>query len=630
MGDAEDIERRIADMAAMVQHRGPDDTGSWSDGRVGLGYTRLAIHDLTPAAHQPMADESGSVRLVFNGEIYNFEVLREELTGLGHTFTSNSDTEVLLRGYLEWGERVLERLRGMFAFAVWDDRRALLLIARDRLGQKPLNYAWLGTSLLFGSEIKSILRWPGFPRVANLGAIDSYFLYRYVPGTDTAFAGVHRLEPAHYLTVDASGRMEKHRYWSLPEPMPLRRVHDREALKLELIEQLDDAVTARMTADVPLGAFLSGGVDSSAVVASMALNSAEAVRTFTVGFRQQSIDERRYARIVAERYNTQHSEYVVTPDVAALSSSLAWFYGEPNADEATIPAYCISAIASRHVTVALNGDGGDESFLGYRRHAGARAGDWIDRVPRGLRVGMAGLGRSAPFQSPNRSIRNIGKVLAGSTRTPAERYTDWVTYASDDLFEAVATAGLREHVYQAAVDRFAPYFERDDRSEDAASRADLTTNMNENLQVRVDIATMANGLEGRSPFLDHHLVEWAATIPALDKMHRLETKSLLKEAMLPRLPREVMYRPKQGLFMDLSFLTEQQGFIRDMVLSPEARQRGLFDTDRVAALLERGDTGANKNNAAVWMLFVLEQWFQTWIDPPTIPLRPPATPNIDG
>ncbi len=627
---ADVVERRVHAMAEMVRHRGPNDIAAWSNGCVGLGYTRLAIHDLTPAASQPMADASGMVRLVFNGEIYNYVDLRTELRHRGHAFKSDSDTEVLLHGYLEWGDEVLGRLRGMFAFAVWDGRQHRLLLARDRLGKKPLNFAWSGSTFLFGSEIKAILRWPGFPRRPNLPAIDRFFLYRHVPGTDTAFAGVHRLEPAHCLNIDASGRMEKRRYWQLPEPASIQREADRNQLKEELLAHLDDAVKVRMTADVPLGAFLSGGVDSSAVVASMALNSAEPVRTFTVGFRRQAIDERQHARMVAQRYHTQHTEYVIPLDVLALSPSLAWFYGEPNADEVTIPSFCIAAIAARSVRVALNGDGGDESFFGYRRHAGARVGMWIDHLPRMLRRGLASTGRSRAFDGRGAVLRNIGKVLAGADSTPAERYTDWVTYGSDALFDAVATSAAREQLYEEAVARFEPCFSGDIRADDASARADLAAGMSDALQVRVDIATMANGLEGRSPFLDQHLVEWAARIPARDKMHRLELKGLLKEALLARLPREVLYRPKQGLFMDFAFLDAQRDAIRDVVLSPEARARGLFHPESVKRLLDGNYTYIGKRKAALWMLYILEQWFQMWIDPPALPVSPPSAPPLEA
>ncbi len=629
IGSPEDVEERVRRMIDMVQHRGPDDSGTWSDGRVGLASTRLAILDLSPAAHQPMADASGRIRLVFNGEVYNFVDLREELIGLGHRFRSTSDTEVILLGYVQWGERVVARLRGMFALAIWDADRDRLLIARDRLGQKPLNYAWSGGSLVFGSEIKSLLRWPGFERTPNLTALSQYFQFRYVPGTDTAFSGVHRLEPAHFMTVDALGRIEKHRYWDLPEPVSGPR-RDPRALREDLLVHLDEAVRLRMISDVPIGAFLSGGVDSSAVVSSMAMASPEPVRTFTVGFETAGIDERRYARMVAERCGTSHREYVVSPDIEGVITSLAWFYGEPFADEVAIPTYCISAIARREVTVALNGDGGDESFFGYRRHAASRVGARIDHIPRPLLRIVSAAGGLPGFQGSNRTIRNFGKALAAAARAPVERYTDWVTYGSDDLLDALATGPSREQLYTDALDRFAPFFADGIRPDDAASRADLQTLLNEGLQVRLDIATMATGLEGRSPFLDHVFVEWAATIPATQKMRRLKLKSLLKEALLPRLPREVMYRPKQGLFMDFSFLSDQKELICDMILSPEAATRGLLDPTRVRALLHRHYNGGNRLAAEVWMLFILEQWFQMWIDPPAVPDHPPPTPRIDA
>lgn len=628
IGSPEAIEARVGDMAGMLRHRGPDDFGTWSDGRVGLGFARLSIIDLSYAAHQPMVDESGNIRLIFNGEIYNFRQLREQLIELGHHFKSTSDSEVILRGYVQWGDGVVARLRGMFAFAIWDGDRQRLVLARDRIGQKPLNYAWAGSSLVFGSEIKALLRWPGLDREANLEALQQYFLFRYVPGTETAFVGVHRLEPAHYLTIDADGRIEKHRYWEPPPPAsgPKR---DQATLEAELLEQLDEAVRLRMVSDVPLGAFLSGGVDSSAVVASMALASSDPVRTFTVGFgKDTGIDERKYARMVAERYGTNHTEYVISPDVEAITNRLAWFYGEPYADEVTIPTYCISAIARRDVTVALNGDGGDESFLGYRRHAASKLGARFDHVPAALRTAIARLGRHPRFQSHNRTVRNVSKALAGAARTPAERYTDWVTYGTDELLDAVVTDATRDQVYQRAVDRFAPYFAGDIRPEDAAARADMQSLLNENLEVRVDIATMANSLEGRSPFLDHKFIEWAVAIPPHQRMRGLDLKHLLKKALLPRLPREVMYRPKQGFFMDFAFLTENEGMVRDMVLAPEAKRRGILDPTRIEALVNRHYADGLHYNAEVWMLYILEQWFQMWIDPPTIPLSPPPAPAI--
>jgi asparagine synthase (glutamine-hydrolysing) len=615
-------------MAEMVRHRGPDDLGSWSDGRVGLGHARLSIIDLSHAAHQPMVDEAESVRLVYNGEIYNFPQLRQELLGLGHHFKSTSDTEVILRGYLQWGAGVVARLRGMFAFALWDGSGHRMLLARDRIGQKPLNYGWAGSTFVFGSEIKSILRWPGFERSANLDALQQYFLFRYVPGTDTAFNGIFRLEPAHYALIDASGRMEKHRYWELPEPGsgPKR---DEATLCGELLEQLDEATHMRMISDVPLGAFLSGGVDSSAIVASMAQASTEPVRTFTVGFEADTgIDERRYARMVAERYGTNHTEYVINPDVDAISHTLAWHYGEPYADEVTIPTYCISAIARRDVTVALNGDGGDESFLGYRRHAASRLGARLDFLPMAARRLLARLGESNRFDSHNRTVRNVGKALLGAAASPVERYTNWVTYGSHDLLDLLATQTAREELYAEARRRFEPFFAPGIRPEDAASRADMQALLNENLEVRVDIATMANSLEGRSPLLDHKLIEWAVGVPARQRMRGLELKYLLKKALLERVPREVMYRPKQGFFMDFAFLSAREEMIRDVVLSPRVAERGLLDPVGVRLLVEQHYNGGNKHHAEIYMLFILEQWFQMWIDPPEIPVAPPPKPTI--
>jgi asparagine synthase (glutamine-hydrolysing) len=365
---------RLKDMVTVLHHRGPDDEGIWWDGTCGLAHARLSIIDLSPAGHQPMGSGDGRVWVSFNGEIYNFQELRRELEAKGIVFRSRSDTEVIAEGYQVWGLDVFSRLRGMFALAIWDKASKRLVLARDRVGKKPLVYADLGNSLLFGSEIKSVLAWPGVDRSPDLAALDEYLSLQYVPAPRTAFKAIQKLAAAHYMVFEADGhggwrRNEPVRYWRLPAPRQAGARASSRELEEQLVAQLEEAVRVRLVSDVPLGAFLSGGVDSSAVVAMMARVGSGRVKTFSIGFPNPDYDETRYARMVAERYDTDHEEMTVEPDAARVIPRLIWQYGEPFADPSMIPTYYVSEIARRKVTVALNGDGGDEAFMGYGRYA---------------------------------------------------------------------------------------------------------------------------------------------------------------------------------------------------------------------------------------------------------------------
>jgi asparagine synthase (glutamine-hydrolysing) len=395
LGDCATIRRNLAGMAGAVAHRGPDGQGVWTDGVVGLGHARLAVIDLSDLAAQPMADTDGAVHLSYNGEVYNYEELRRELTALGHRFRTASDTEVILEGYKRWDIGVLERLRGMFALALWDTRTRRFILARDRLGQKPLYYTRQHGMLLVASEIKGLLAWPSIERTPKLAAINQYLSFQYVPTPDTAFEGIHMLPPATAMIVESGGATETIRYWSLPHPVAAKKrpIAD---LEEELRQRLDEAVEMRLTSDVSIGAFLSGGIDSASVVASMARVSDTPVKTFTIGFDEPSFDERRYARMVSERYGTEHHEMVVRPDAVDILPKLIWHYGQPFADSSAVPTYYLAEFTRRHVTVALNGDGGDESFLGYPRYAGAMLGGYVDAIPKPLRRALGVLGRNLP------------------------------------------------------------------------------------------------------------------------------------------------------------------------------------------------------------------------------------------
>ena len=621
-----DIEARLWAMIGTLRHRGPDDEGVWTDGLGALAHARLSIIDLSPAGHQPIPSADGEVWLTYNGEIYNFNQLRDELAVIGYVFRSRTDSEVIANGWHAWGPRLFGRLRGMFALALWDRRSRRLVLARDRVGKKPLYYVppaeTNGQAFLFGSEIKAPLAWPGLARIPNLEAIDQYLTLQYVPASDTAFTGIKRLPPAHYLVVgtDPEGRWnepELVRYWELPEPQTARAPADLAGLQHELVAHLEEAVRLRMISDVPLGAFLSGGVDSSAVVAMMARAGAGPVKTFSIGFPAKEYDETRYARLVAERYGTEHEEFIVEPDAVAILPRLVWHYGEPFADPSAIPTYYVSQMARRSVTVALNGDGGDEAFLGYARYQAMRHLDRLDRLPSAGRIALARLCALAPASIGRRlRLAQIGDILGAPIEAPERRYAGTIAFFGDSDKAAgygEAMRGLLEH---SALDLLTPYFARAGSLVGGANWADFHTYLPDDLMVKVDVASMAHGLETRSPLLDHVLLEWAARIPAEAKMAGGRTKALFKAAMAPYLPAEILRRKKMGFGcpIDQWLRRELKDLAYDTLLAPVARERGLMRPDYVKRLLDEHCAYRANHHTRLWALLMLELWFRTWID----------------
>jgi asparagine synthase (glutamine-hydrolysing) len=627
-------EARLWAMIATLRHRGPDDEGVWTDGRAGIAHARLSIIDLSPAAHQPMASADGAVWITYNGEVYNFAEIRQELDALGYPFRSRSDTEVIVNGWHAWGPKIFTRLRGMFALAIWDRRSQSLILARDRLGKKPLYYAATTTAFLFGSEIKALLTWPGVPRTADPSTIDRYLTLGYVPAPDTAFAGIRKLPAAHYLVVEARadknlGAPELVRYWRLPEPRATRRHRRTSDLKRELVGHLEEAVRLRLISDVPLGAFLSGGVDSSAVVATMARVGGGTVKTFSIGFSAKEYDETRYARMVAERYATDHQELVVEPDAVAVLPRLVWHYGEPFADPSAVPTYYVSKLARQEVTVALNGDGGDECFLGYRRYKAMRYVSWLDGMPSWSRAELARLLGLAPLTAQQRfKIPRIRGVLQAPKQRPGRRYAFTLAPFTDEDKEDCYSWAMRDQLGRSALDLLEPYFAEADSLVAGANWADIHTYLPDDLMVKVDVASMAHGLEARSPLLDHVLMEWAVGLPEEVKMARGVTKALFKSAMEPYLPAELLYRPKMGFScpVDHWFRNEIKELAYDTLLSQSARQRGLFRPDYVQRLLDEHCGFTRDHHTRLWALLMLELWFRMWIDAPAEAeiLRPAA------
>ncbi len=600
---AEVMAARVEAMASQIDHRGPDAKGLRVMGPCGLGHRRLAIIDLNPRASQPMSTADERLWVVFNGEIYNFLELRAELEGVGCVFRTTSDTEVLLHGWRVWGEAMVARLRGMFAFALWDDIEQSLILVRDRLGKKPLYYHAGGEAFLFASEIKSMLTWPGFERRVDLSAIHDYMTYHYCIGEQSAFVGVRKVPPAHYMVVRRGRPPRLERYWELAAIDPRNGARSHADLARELVERLDDAVACRMIADVPLGAFLSGGVDSSAVVARMATMSSQPVKTFSVGFDIAGFDETPFALQVAERYRTDHHAFMMDYDLVSELPRLIWHYGEPYADSSALVTFALAREIRRHVTVALTGDGGDEIFLGYSRYL--RFKTFVERWRDGVRPRL-------PYEP----------VLPGEATLLRDHYGRWIGSFREEHKQGGYGPALAEYLLTTSIDRLGLTLEKAtaDNAMDLAARVEVGGYLPDDLNVKADIATMAVALEGRSPFLDHQFADWAASLPqdrrVFERDGALETKALLKLAMEPYLPPEILYRRKQGFSVPVKHWMrfEIRDFMVETLTSQRFRERGLISPRYVAFLLERHLSEEEDHGTRLWSLLCLELWYQTFID----------------
>lgn len=611
-----DIVRAMCD---TILHRGPDDEGIHVDSHVGLGQRRLTIIDLAASACPPLCNEDRTVWLVFNGEIYNFQQLRQQLIELGHRFATNSDTEVIIHLYEEEGVECLQKLRGMFAFALWDQRHKMLFCARDRIGKKPFCYAKTPWGLVFGSEIKAITAHPGISRLPDFFAIEQYLTHSYVPAPHTAFAGINRLPPGHYLTCDREGNFTVECYWA-PRVMPKTTATPAE-IRQQLIERLSEAVKLRMIADVPLGAFLSGGIDSATIVALMARHSDRPVKTFSIGFDHEKFNELPYARLIAQKYGTEHHELVVKPDAVEVLPLLVKHYNEPFADSSAIPSYYVSQMTRKSVTVALSGDGGDESFAGYQHYADLLAWSRLDAIPASIRKLMTKLGQSAvrPFSHNNFAARiERGLAMLSARDIKARRDLSITTFKasekntlySQQFNNLIAAAKTR-------TDRIAEYpITLEDSELDWLMRHDQSFYLPDCLMVKTDIASMANGLEVRSPFLDHEFIEFAATLPAELKRDPSGGKIILKSAVADLLPPEILNKPKTGFGIPLAswLRVELAPMLREALLSDRSTKRGLFKPEAVSRLVNEHIDGHRDWSNRLYALLFLELWFREFID----------------
>jgi asparagine synthase (glutamine-hydrolysing) len=594
----------VARMNEALRHRGPDEGSVDAFGRCVLGHRRLQVIDVATGS-QPVANETGEVVSVFNGEIYGFPALRRELAAQGHEVRGTGDTPVIPHLYEQHGLDFVERLDGMFALALWDAARERLVLARDRLGKKPLLWTELpdGT-VAFASEVKALLRLPGLRREVDPVALDAYLALQYVPGDRTALTGIRKLRPGHLLVAE-NGRVEVRPYWRAE----VREEERTESEWIELVsETVRDAVRRRLIADVPLGALLSGGIDSSVVVALMAEASHEPVRTFTVGFGEPAYDERAYARAVAEHFGTAHEELVLEADVAETLPRLAHAFDEPLGDEAALPLLLICEAARSHVTVALTGDGGDESFAGYERYVAHRLAGTpgIGLAPAGL---LRRLGRSEPRSTANRLAR-----LVETARAPAEaRYARLM-----EVFPAALRAELWEPGFVAA--RPSDELLRAPRAQGIAGLQllDVDTYLPGDLLLKADLASMAASLELRSPLLDHRVVELGLALPDSLRVRGRRGKEALRRAFGDLLPAEFAGRSKKGFGVPLSrwFRGELRGLAADLLLDERARGRGQLRGEAVKRLLDEHVTGRADHGHRLWCLVMLELWQRTWVDLP--------------
>jgi asparagine synthase (glutamine-hydrolysing) len=602
----------VADLCAALAHRGPDAQGVVSSGPMVLGHRRLSIIDLRPEAGQPMANEDESLWLVINGEIYNFLELRRELEGLGHRFRSNSDSEVVLHLYEQVGPACLERLRGMFALALWDSRAERLLLARDRYGKKPLCYHLGPRGLVFASELQALVRAGVAPREPWPEAIDAYLALQYVPAPWTAYRDVYKLPPGHFAVVQAG---------ELPCPRPYHELRfDRHApgsleeLARRVRHTLEEATRIRMVADVPVGAFLSGGVDSSAVVALMARHSSRPVKTFSIGFTRKDHSELAFARLVAERYQTEHHELVVEPNMVSIVPELALHYGEPYADTSAVPTWYLSEFTRQGVTVALSGDAGDEGFGGYNRYRLAELARRLHRLPGPLQKAIAGLLQRLPAAAL-RPARDFGRRLG---QDDARRYLGLVAhFPHEDKLSLYSPEMQRRFAEDLTARRFGELLGRGTATHpvDRLMELDIHTYLPDDILVKVDIAAMAHALEVRNPLLDQEVIALAASIPARHKVGLRGGKLVLRRAVADLVPRPILARRKRGfaLPIDRWMREELASMSRDLLLDHTARSRGWFEPTRVADLLDRHQRGEPRG-LQIWNLLMLEHWFRAFID----------------
>ncbi|MCZ6594900.1 MAG: asparagine synthase (glutamine-hydrolyzing) [Bacteroidetes bacterium] len=604
-------------MCAAIYDRGPDDQGFHIDDNVGLGMRRLSIIDLQ-TGHQPIYNEDGTVVVVFNGEIYNFLELRQLLLRRGHKFKTSTDTEVIVHLYEDYGESCVDKLRGMFAFALWDIRNQKLLLARDRLGVKPLFYRVDSERIIFGSEIKSILQDKSIPRSVDLSGIDQMMSYGYLVPPTTCFQGIHELPQASIL-IYKDGQTSIKRYWDLN--FEVCESYDEEISCEQLLELLHESVRLRMISDVPLGALLSGGIDSALIVALMSQISDEPVKTFSIGFGDSTFTELPYAKEISELYKTDHYEFVIKPEVIEILPKLIQHHDMPFYDSSAIPTYYVCKMAREHVTVVLSGDGGDELFAGYNLYRADKAAGYYQKFPRWLRnYVISPLAKMVPEST---QYINKGRVLREFIRAasfdPEKRYTRWVSKVKEEMrYRLYDAPQLVKTLNNDSDQHIIDLFHRQPKAThlNRMLYVDINTELAGDVLVKVDRMSMASSLEVRSPLLDHNLYEFAAKLPDQAKLKGFTTKYLLKKLSKKFLPKNYLKRPKRGFSVPLDrwFREELADYVREILFEPVTRTRGYFNQDVVEQLVENHIKGPIGYGREIWMLLTIELWHRMYID----------------
>jgi asparagine synthase (glutamine-hydrolysing) len=629
-------ENALQQMVTTLYHRGPDHAGHVVVGPCGLGTTRLAVIDLSEAANQPLhvfhkptetwQSQTTDAWISYNGEVYNYQEVQAALRATKHRLNSNSDTETLLRSYIQFGpENFLKPFRGMFALAIWDDTRQTLLLARDRLGKKPLYYYYDAEWLVFGSEIKALLQHPAVPKQVNERVIPYFLAYGYPPTPETMFDNIFMLPPGHMLSLDLRAddpleQMRIYAYWEPPYPATGPDPRSEENIASDLLAHLRWAVRLRMISDVPLGAFLSGGLDSAAIVALMAQESHQAVKTFSIGFKDEATyDETGHARRVATRYVTEHHEFIVDPNTIDLVNELVWYHDQPFGDSSAIPTYLVSKMAREFVTVALTGDGGDELFAGYDRFRAARLARTYAQLPsvaqRVIDEALDWLPESGAYYG---FVRRANRFVHAASLPLSERYLSWVRYVPSVWLAAL----VGDDKEQAIQDHYESLFARQPTDEgDITGQLldiNLRTYLPDDLLVKLDRCSMATSLETRSPFLDHRLLEFVAGIPSDLKLKGGTSKYILKRALRGVLPDKVIDRQKHGFGVPVGvwFRTDLAEYTQSILLGDRAHRRGYFDMDAVRGILTAHASGKVDLGYTIWMLLTFELWLRRFFDPP--------------
>jgi asparagine synthase (glutamine-hydrolysing) len=609
---------RLEAMCAAQAHRGPDSRGVHIGDGIGLGIQRLAVIDLE-TGDQPIYNEDRTVAVVLNGEIYNYRELRSGLERRGHHLATKGDTEVIAHLYEEMGPDCVRELHGMFAFALWDSRARRLMVSRDRVGKKPLFYCDRDGPLSFASELRALLADRRIPRDLDPHALDCYFAYQYVPSPLSAFAAVRRLPPGSTLLYQG-GRLSVERYWRLR--YETRAMPEGPELHEEIRRLIREAVTERMISDVPLGAFLSGGIDSATVVAAMAEASSEPVRTFSIGFEDEDWNELPNARLIADRFSTAHEELIVKPDLVAMIPKVARHYGEPFADPSSVPSFYVSEMARRGVTVALNGDGGDENFAGYHRYVTASRTERIaSALPAPLRRAIGSMAmRTEQRGEPTRAV-NRARRLAGSLGlTDRDRYARGMELFTPEERRRLYADGFAERLRGAPEPRLLEDTWDESTADDLVNRmleVDVNTYLPDDLLVKVDIASMAYSLEARSPLLDHHLMEFSAALPGSSKINGDERKVVMREAVRGWIPDRIIDGPKRGFGLPMVgrwFRGELRGYVTEALTDSTAASRGYFDQTYIRELLDRHQDGSRDNSMQLWALLMFEAWHREVVD----------------